>query len=51
MKLWQLSIILLACLLAEGFFTGTEMAVVNADKLALRGRARRGSKRAKIALS
>ncbi|OGQ04500.1 MAG: hypothetical protein A2W61_07500 [Deltaproteobacteria bacterium RIFCSPLOWO2_01_44_7] len=51
MKLWQLILIVTTCLLAEGFFTGTEMSVVNADKLALRSRARKGSKRAKIALT
>lgn len=44
-------IVLLLCLLAEGFFTGTEMAVVNADKLSLRSRARHGSKRARLVLS
>ena len=36
--------------MAEGFFTGTEMAVVHCDKLMLRSRARQGSKRAKIIL-
>lgn len=43
--------IMVVCLLAEGFFTGAEMAVVHADKLALRSRARRGSKRARLILS
>jgi len=35
MSIITLIIILLVCLLAEGFFSGTEMAVVNADKYKL----------------
>ncbi|MDO8527372.1 MAG: hemolysin family protein [Deltaproteobacteria bacterium] len=50
MTLWQYILILLVCLVSEGFFTGTEMAVVNADKLALRSAARKGSKRARMVL-
>lgn len=50
MSAWQLGIILLICLLAEGYFTGTELAVVNADKLKLKAKANRGSKAARLAL-
>lgn len=44
-------LIILLCLLAEGFFTGTELAVVNVDKLKLRSKARHGSKSAALILS
>lgn len=50
MALWQLILVVVFCLLAEGFFTGTELAVVHADKLKLKGKALRGSKTAKLAL-
>lgn len=50
MSWWELILILLLCLLTEGFFTGTELAVVHADKLKLRSRAKKGSKTAKLAL-
>lgn len=50
MSLWQLIAVLFVSLLAEGFFTGTELAVVHADKLKLRGKAGRGSATAKLAL-
>lgn len=46
MSLWTLLIIVFSCLVAESFFSGTEIAVVQSDKLALRGKARRGNRRA-----
>lgn len=51
MSLLQYIAVLVLCLLAESFFTGAEMAVVHADKLALRSLARKGSQRAKSILS
>lgn len=51
MNLSLLIFILTACLLMESFFTGTELAVVNVDKLKLRGRARRGIRSAQLVLS
>ena len=44
------TLMLALCVLAEGFFSGSEMALVNADKLKLRARAARGHKTAKLAL-
>ena len=49
MTLTLLTIILLVCVLLEGFFSGSEMAVVNADKASLRAAAESGSKWARIA--
>src|SRR3989338_765839 len=40
----------LACLILEGFFSGSEMALVSADKLKLSHRATAGDKGAKIAM-
>ena len=39
------------CLLAEGFFSGSEMGIVSADQIKLRHAAAKGSKGAKLALS
>ena len=44
-------LIMLACLLAEGFFSGSEIGVVSADKMKLRHDAANGSRGAKLALS
>jgi CBS domain containing-hemolysin-like protein len=43
-------LVILICLLLEGFFSGSEIAVVSADQLKLRHRAAKGSKGAKLAL-
>ncbi len=51
MSTFQYIMILMVCLLAESFFTGTEMAAVHADKLTLKTQARKGSKRAKLLLA
>lgn len=51
MSLWVLLIIILVCLATESFFTGTELAVINVDKLKLRGRARRGGRSAQRVLT
>lgn len=47
--LFTLSIMLL-CLLAEGFFSGSEIGVVSADRMKLRHEAAKGSRGAKLAL-
>lgn len=43
-------IIMLICLLLEGFFSGAEIAVVSADQMKLRHQAGKGSRGAKLAL-
>ena len=43
-------IIIFVCLLLEGFFSGSEIAVISADQLKLRHMAAKGSKGAKLAL-
>ena len=47
--LWIL-LIMLICLLAEGFFSGSEMGVVSADQMKLRHSAAKGSRGARLAL-
>ncbi|MBT8148235.1 MAG: DUF21 domain-containing protein, partial [Gammaproteobacteria bacterium] len=42
--------LMLALLLAQGFFSGSEIALVSCDKLKLRSRAERGDKRAALVL-
>jgi putative hemolysin len=44
-------LIMLLCLIAEGFFSGAEIGVVSADKMKLRQQAAKGSRGAKLALS
>jgi len=43
-------LIILLCLLAEGFFSGSEIGVVSADQIKLRHLAAKGSKGARLAL-
>lgn len=43
-------VIMLVCLLAEGFFSGSEIGVVSADRVKLRHMAAKGSRGAKLAL-
>ncbi len=50
MSVTVLIIVLVICLLLEGFFSGSEMAVVNADKYKLALATDAGSKRAGLAL-
>ncbi len=42
--------IMLICLIAEGFFSGSEIGVVSADRMKLRHEAAKGSKGARLAL-
>ena len=51
MNVVQTLIIMLACLIMEGFFSGAEIAVVSADQIKLRHKAAKGSRGAKLALS
>lgn len=50
MSLGVLLLVIAVCLIAESFFTGTELAVIHVDKLKLRGRARRGGRSAALLL-
>ena len=43
-------LVMLICLLAEGFFSGSEIGVVSADRIKLRADAAKGSRGAKLAL-
>lgn len=43
-------LIIAVCLLLEGFFSGSEIGVISADRMKLRHRAAKGSKGAKLAL-
>jgi len=48
---WLIEILLiLICLILKGFFSGSEIAMVNSDKLKLRHQARLGNRRAALAL-
>ena len=44
-------IVMLVCLILEGFFSGAEIAVVSADQIKLRHKAAKGSRGAKLALA
>jgi Mg2+/Co2+ transporter CorB len=43
-------ILMFICLMMEGFFSGSEIAVISADKIKLRHIAAKGSRGAKLAL-
>jgi len=43
-------LVMLICLLAEGFFSGAEIGVVSADRIKLRADAAKGSRGAKVAM-
>jgi CBS domain containing-hemolysin-like protein len=45
------ALVMLLCLLSEGFFSGSEIAVVSADRNTLRHEAAKGSRGARLALS
>ena len=50
MEIFITLLIILICLILEGFFSGSEMAIVSADQIKLRHQAAKGSKGAKLAL-
>jgi len=51
MSLIVLIIVILVCLLLEGFFSGSELALVVADQFRLRNRANQGDRKARTTLS
>ncbi len=44
-------LVILLCLMLEGFFSGSEIGVVSADQIKLRHEAAKGSKGAKLAIA
>jgi len=50
MDVFTTLLIILLCLLLEGFFSGSEIGVISADQIKLRHKAAKGSKGAKLAL-
>jgi len=44
-------LVMFICLVSEGFFSGSEIGVVSADRIKLRHDAAKGSKGAKLALA
>ncbi|MDX2477061.1 MAG: DUF21 domain-containing protein, partial [Gammaproteobacteria bacterium] len=50
MDIFSTIIIIITCLLLEGFFSGSEIGIVSADQIKLRHLAAKGSKGAKLAL-
>lgn len=48
MSLLMAIMLILVCLVSQGFFSGTEIAMVSADRLRLKGLAAKGSSRAKL---
>jgi putative hemolysin len=48
---WHLALVLLPLLLIEGFFSGSEIALLSADKLALNNLSKEGDPRATLALN
>jgi len=50
MDIFTTILIMMLCLLLEGFFSGSEIGVVSADQMKLRHKAAKGSKGAKLAL-
>lgn len=48
MSLWLTILLILICMASQGFFSGTEIAMVSADRLRLKGLAAKGSARAKL---
>ncbi len=50
MDLFTTLLIMFACLLAEGFFSGSEIGIVSADKIKLRHNAAKGSSGARLTL-
>ncbi len=50
MEIFLTFLVMLLCLVAEGFFSGSEIGIVSADKMQLRHEAAKGSKGARLAL-
>ncbi|MBP6708580.1 MAG: HlyC/CorC family transporter [Candidatus Accumulibacter sp.] len=48
--LWITALLMVVCLIAEGFFSGSELGIVSADRMKLRHDAAKGSRGARLAL-
>jgi putative hemolysin len=48
--IWITALLMVVCLIAEGFFSGSELGVVSADRMKLRHDAAKGSRGARLAL-
>ena len=48
--IWLTLLFMVACLIAEGFFSGSELGIVSADRMKLRHDAAKGSRGARLAL-
>ena len=48
--IWITALLMAVCLIAEGFFSGSELGVVSADRMKLRHDAAKGSRGARLAL-
>ncbi len=48
--IWITVLLMIVCLIAEGFFSGSELGVVSADRMKLRHDAAKGSRGARMAL-
>jgi len=49
-EIWITALLMVVCLIAEGFFSGSELGVVSADRMKLRHDAAKGSRGARLAL-
>ncbi|MEF8713390.1 MAG: hemolysin family protein [Accumulibacter sp.] len=49
-EIWITFLLMIVCLIAEGFFSGSELGVVSADRMKLRHDAAKGSRGARLAL-
>lgn len=49
-EIWITVLLMIVCLIAEGFFSGSELGVVSADRMKLRHDAAKGSRGARLAL-
>ena len=47
--IWLTAVLMVVCLIAEGFFSGSELGVVSADRMKLRHAAAKGSRGARLA--
>ncbi len=49
-EIWITALLMVICLIAEGFFSGSELGMVSADRMKLRHDAAKGSRGARLAL-
>ena len=48
--IWTTALLMIVCLVAEAFFSGSELGIVSADRMKLRHDAAKGSRGARMAL-